>query len=88
MQITLKKFNELTKDGKIFTVTFTKKDGTSRTMNCRTGVKKYLKGGELKYNPSEHGYVIVYDLQTKGYRTINTNTITELKVSNKVFVEN
>jgi hypothetical protein len=29
--------------GKFFTVTFTKKDGTTRVMNARLGVKAYLK---------------------------------------------
>ena len=30
-------------DGKIFSVSFTKKDGSHREMNARLGVKKHLK---------------------------------------------
>ena len=30
--------------GKIFSVSFIKKDGTERTMICRLGVQKYLSG--------------------------------------------
>ena len=31
-------------NGKMFSVTFTKKDGTLRDMVCRMGVKKYVNG--------------------------------------------
>ena len=71
--------------GKFFTVTFIKKDGTERTMNARLQVKKYLKGGELKYSPSEMGYIPVYDMQSKGYRMVNTNTIKTLKIGKKIY---
>ena len=36
--------------GKIFGVSFTKKDGSHRDMTARLGVKKHLKGGERAYN--------------------------------------
>ena len=71
--------------GKFFTVIFIKKDGTERTMNARLNVRKYLKGGELKYNPSEMGYIPVYDMQAKGYRMVNTNTIKTLKIGKKTY---
>ena len=67
----------LNSKGKIFTVTFTKKDGTTRVMNCRLGVTKHLKGGESTLNPSE--YITVYDMQNKGYRAINRQTIIDVK---------
>ena len=51
--------------GKIFSVTFTKKDGSSRAMNCRTGVKKHLTGGMLKYDPISRGLLPVYDLKKR-----------------------
>lgn len=70
---------------KIFTVKFTKKDGTKRIMNCRLGVKKHLKGGKLGYNPSELNYLIVYDLVKKGYRTINVNTLEEISFNGKLY---
>jgi len=66
---------------KIFSVAFVKKDGTLREMTCRLGVTKHLKGGELKYNASEVGNLIVFDMQKKAYRTINFNTIKRIKVN-------
>lgn len=66
--------------GKFFSVTFEKKDGTLRKMVCRTGVKKHLKGGTLKHNPAELGHAIVYDVQKKGYRTINMNTVKDISL--------
>lgn len=71
--------------GKFFTVTFTKKDGTTRVMNARLGVKAYLKGGELPYNPEPKGLIPVYDMGKQEYRMINTNTITNIKIGNKEF---
>ena len=47
-------------------------------MNCMLGVKKYLKGGKLKFNPKERGYLVVLDAQKKAYRMINLNTISNI----------
>jgi hypothetical protein len=66
--------------GKFFTVTFIKLDGSERVMNARLGVKKYLKGGTLKYNPEDFNYITVYDMGSKGYRIVNANTIQKLKI--------
>ena len=59
----------------IFSVVFLKKNGELRTMNCMLGVKKHLKGGKLAYNPKERNNLIVFDMQKKGYRTINLDTL-------------
>jgi hypothetical protein len=86
------KAKELIKNtkGKFFTVTFTKKDGTTRIMNARLGVKAYLKGGELPYNPEAKGLIPVWDPKAKsgsdsGYRMINVSTINNLKIGNNVY---
>jgi hypothetical protein len=71
--------------GKFFTVTFTKKDGSTRVMNARLGVKAYLKGGELPYDPESKGLIPVYDVQTRDYRMVNVNTITNLKIGNNEY---
>jgi len=71
--------------GKIFTVTFIKKDGTQRVMNARLGVKAYLKGGELPYDPAKFNYLPVFDLRLKKYRILNLNTIQSLKVGGDVW---
>jgi hypothetical protein len=60
------------------TVTFIKQDGSTRILNGRLGVKKYLKGGKLNANTAE--YISIYDVQNKGYRSINRNTIVALRM--------
>lgn len=72
-------------NGKIFTVLFIKKDGSQRVMNCRINVKKYLHGGELPYDPISKGLFPVYDIQSKGYRMINLNTIQYVKMEGKIY---
>ena len=47
-------------------------------MNCMLGVKKHLKGGSLKFNPRERGYLVVLDTRKKAYRMINLNTISNI----------
>jgi hypothetical protein len=71
--------------GKFFTVTFIKKDGSTRVMNARLGVKAYLKGGELPYDPESKGLIPVYDVKTGDYRMVNVNTITKLKIGNNEY---
>ena len=63
--------------GRIFTVTFTKKDGTIRKMNCRMGVTKYLKGGKCTLDKNK--YIIVFDMQNNAYRAVNKETILDIK---------
>jgi hypothetical protein len=64
---------------KFFTVVFRKKDGTLRTMNARLGVKKHLKGGKKLYDKAN--LVTVYDITKKGYRTVNLDSVQEIKAS-------
>jgi hypothetical protein len=71
------------RNGQIFTVVFTKKDGSERKMNCRRGVKKGQSGGKLKYNPADYGLMSVFDLQIDDYRMLNCKTTSEIR-SNKV----
>jgi len=66
-------------NGKFFTVTFKKKDGSTRIMNCRTGVTKALKGGTCTVDKSK--YLVVYDMGCKAYRSINKDTITNISVA-------
>jgi hypothetical protein len=74
-------------EGKIFSCVFTKKDGEIREMKCRTGVKKYLKGGELRYDPIEKGLLPVYEIKNESdedkassYRMVNVQTLIRLKI--------
>ena len=65
-------------NGKFITVAFRKKDGTLRIMNCRLGVTKHLKGGECTLDRDQ--FIIVYDMQFKGYRAINRDTIESVTI--------
>ena len=80
----IKKVIELLGD-KIFTVTFTKKDGSIRVMNARRGVKKGVKGVGMSYNPTEKDLVVVFDMQKEAFRMINAKTILEIKADKKVY---
>ena len=66
--------------GNVFSVVFLKKDGTIRHMTCRFGVKKHLKGGELKFNPLERSLLVVFDMQKESYRMINLETISNINM--------
>ena len=67
-------------NGRIFSVTFVKKDGSVREMVARLGVKKHLKGGSLGYNPKDFDLITVFDFQKKDYRSIQTKTLSRLRL--------
>jgi hypothetical protein len=69
----------LATNGKFFSVSFIKKDGTTRKMTARLGVKKNIKGVGLKFNPSEKNLIVVFDVHKKAYRMINLLTILTFK---------
>lgn len=69
-------------NGKIFKVIFTKKDNTERELIGRLGVKKFLKGGKLKHDPSQLNHIVVFDIQKMDYRTVNLNTVQYFKCGN------
>ena len=71
--------------GKIFSVTFTKKNGETREMICRKGVKKHLKGGELMFDPNEKGLAVVFDMKKNAYRMININTLEKIVVDKATY---
>ena len=72
--------------GEVFTVTFVRKDGTTRVMNARLGVKKNLKGGKLPYDAMSKGLLPVHDEQKDVYRMINLNTIISAKMENEEYI--
>ena len=71
--------------GKFFSVRFIKKDGTLRHMNCRTDVKKHLRGGKLPYNPAEYRNIPVFDLEKQSYRTIKADAIVNFSYNGEEF---
>ena len=62
--------------GRFVTVSFITKSGKLHVCNCRTGVTKALKGGKCTTNLSK--YIVVYDMQAQGYRSINRDTIVSI----------
>jgi len=71
-------------NGRFFSAWFIKKNGKIRYMNCRTGVSKYLKGKKRLYDYDD--LICVYDIQAKGYRTINIETLFRLKIGG-IYIE-
>lgn len=69
----------LATNGRFFSVSFIKKDGTTRKMTARLGVKKDIKGIGMKYDPSERNLIVVFDIHKKAYRMINLSTILTFK---------
>lgn len=65
-------------NGKFVTVTFTKKNGETRVLNGRMGVTSALKGGKSTIDPSK--FITIFDVQAGGYRSINRETIKEVRV--------
>ena len=76
--------------GKMFTAIFIKRsDGSLRSLNGMTGVRKYTVGGELPYSPKEKELIPVYDLKLgpgrQGYRTIPLEGLKALKINGKKY---
>ena len=81
----ISKFVEATNNGKIFSATFEKKDGTIRTINCRRNVRKGVKGVGYSFDPMSKGLLSVYDMQNDGFRFINLEKLVEAKVNGEIF---
>lgn len=70
--------------GKFFTATFVKRTNLElRTMNCRLGVKKNIKGND--HRKSHPDLLTVYDMSNKGYRTINITGLRSLSIDGKTY---
>lgn len=72
--------------GRFFRVKFVKADGTIRTMVCRTGVSKFLKGTEApddaaarRERDEAQGVIRVWECGN-GYRSFRIDSIIELKL--------
>jgi len=82
----LKQLIETKAGGTIFSVSFIKKNGEFRNMRCRLGVKKGLTGKGLNWEPIDKGYMTVYDIEKKGYRMVNLDTIQSLQIKGEKLV--
>jgi len=72
--------------GRIFRANFVKKDNSLRTMVCRLGVKKGVKGIGMSYNPAEKGLIGVFDMQKNEFRMINIKTLHSLRIANAEWI--
>lgn len=68
------------KKGKLFRVTFVKKDGTLRTMRARLGMSSKVTGKGLSFEPEAKGLMPVWSADSQGFRMLNVATITELQL--------
>jgi len=81
-------------NGTIYSVTFTKKDGTQRLMNSIKGTSKGVNGVGAKYDAEAKGLIPVYDLQlrkqgvaeNKCWRNVNVETVSKIVVNKEEFL--
>ena len=82
-------------NSKFFNVEFVKRTtGEVRNMTCRRGVKKFLHGGTIGYNPEKKNLITVWEPDARGkngpndegYRCISVNGIQRITFNNRVFV--
>ena len=74
------------KGGQFFTVSFVKRsDGTMRTMNCRKGVMKDVKGAGHRYNIEDKNLVCVRDVQKRAHRMISLDNIKAINMRGKKY---
>lgn len=67
--------------GKIFNITFIRKDGVKRSFNARFGVAKNLNGKGLAYNPEKHNLLKVFSMDDDGYRMVDLSSILRIKAN-------
>lgn len=63
--------------GRFFDVTFTKKDGTTREMKCR--IEKH------NTKPTNFGYLLVLDVEDNTPKSLNLQTVSELRMNKNVY---
>jgi len=71
--------NKFTLNANVYTGSFTKKDGTTRTMRFlkENAVPNSLKGSGVKPRYLDTKHEVVFDLDQNGWRVFNHNTVIE-----------
>ena len=75
----------LISNGRFFSVTFEKRDGTERTMQARLGVTAHLKGGEKAFSDAEKGIITVFSTDANGYRSVRFDAIRSLSIGGETY---
>jgi hypothetical protein len=70
--------------GQFITVTFTKKDGSTRTINGRTGVRYNGKASPIRRYISGKSYLLIWSVSDRGYRMVNQDTISKVSAGHTV----
>ena len=73
--------------GRIFGVSFIKRTtGELRHMSARRGVRKDVNGEGLHYDPESKQLLTVYDMNKKGHRMLNTDTLYRLSLKGMDYI--
>lgn len=73
-------------EGSFVSVVYIKKDGSPRTLVGRLGVRRHLKGGTNRTATMDRPYLVMYDVQNAGYRTVNLETVSAVSAQHKRYV--
>ena len=69
--------------GRFFSVLFIKADGSLRSMNCRGGVRKFLKNADANADTTPRktpdGVFVVFDVKAMQYRSIPMDRILSIR---------
>lgn len=82
----------LSSNSRCFTVKFLKVDGTIRTMLAKVGIKRYTgkcrtyirKGKKHPYTRNCLETIVVFDMESKSYKSLRINSILEYRCGFKV----
>ena len=72
-------------NGSLVGLEFTKLDGSERKMAARLGVRKHLKGGVNTVEAQDRPYMVMFDMQAKGYRAVNLATVSCVRANRRVY---
>jgi hypothetical protein len=80
-------------EGRWVSAVFIKRtDGTERAMTCRVGVKKYVKGVGLSFNPEKYALQVVWEPKAgkaeDAYRMVSLDGVISLKVDGTEYLFN
>jgi hypothetical protein len=67
--------------GRFFSVLFIKQDGSLRSMNCRGGVRKFLKNADAAPRTTPEGVFVVFDVKAMAYRSIPMERILAIRAN-------
>jgi hypothetical protein len=70
--------------GQFITVTFTKKDGSVRIINGRTGVHYNGKASPMRRYMGGKSYLLIWSVADRGYRMVNPDTISKVSAGHTV----